>query len=230
MSSAPLLMLSSMATREILKELAGGHTRSSGQAVDAQAAGGVDVAKRVRAGEAVDVVVLAANVIDDLLAEGHLAGKRVDLVRSGVGIAIPSGRPRPDISSETAVRDAVMAAGSLSFSTGPSGNYLQGLFARWGIADAVRDRIVIPPPGTPVGRFVAEGRADLGFQQLSELINVAGIEVLGPLPAAIQTMTVFSAAVAAKSRDVPAADALIAALASPATGEVKRRFGMEPFT
>ncbi len=226
--TAPLLMLSSMATREILAELAAAHAHSSGQPVQAKAAGGVDVAKRVRAGEAIDVVVLAANVMDELIGAGHLQGPRVDLVRSGVGIAVPAGSPRPDVSTEEGVRAAVLGARTLSFSTGPSGNYLQQLFIRWGIADTVRDRIVVPPPGTPVGQLVAEGRAALGFQQLSELINVDGISLLGPLPPAIQTMTVFSAAVGSRSAQRDAAAALIDSLAAAGTADTKRRFGMEP--
>lgn len=227
-SSAPLLLISSMAAREVLKELASRHTQAGGAPVDARAAGGVDVAKRVRAGEALDVVVLASNVIDELLAEGHLAGKRFDLVRSGVGIAVPAGAPRPDVASEAAVRAAVVAAPTISFSTGPSGTYLQKLFERWGILSTVKDRILIPPPGVPVGSFVAEGKAALGFQQLSELINVPGIQVLGPLPDAIQQMTVFAGAVARSSAQPAAAQALLASMTAPSTADVKRRFGMEP--
>lgn len=227
-SSAPLLLISSMAAREVLKELASRHTQAGGAPVDARAAGGVDVAKRVRAGEALDVVVLASNVIDELLAEGHLAGKRFDLVRSGVGIAVPAGAARPDVASEAAVRAALVAAPTISFSTGPSGTYLQKLFERWGILSTVKDRILIPPPGVPVGSFVAEGKAALGFQQLSELINVPGIQVLGPLPDAIQQMTVFAGAVARSSAQPAAAQALLASMTAPSTADVKRRFGMEP--
>jgi molybdate transport system substrate-binding protein len=227
-SPAPLVLLSSMAAREVLKELATRYTQAGGRAVDARAAGGVDVAKRVRAGDPVDVVVLASNVIDELLAEGHLVGARVDLVRSGVGIAVPSGHGRPDVGTEEAVRAAVLAAPTLSFSTGPSGTYLQKLFERWGIAAQVKDRIVVPPPGVPVGTLVAEGKAALGFQQQSELINVAGIDVLGPLPDAIQSMTVFSGAVSRTSRDPAAAAALLASMTGTPTADVKRRFGMEP--
>jgi molybdate transport system substrate-binding protein len=230
-SPSTLQILSSMASREILKELAMRHTQAGGPPVNAQAAGGVDVARRVRAGEIVDVVVLADNVIDELLAEGCLRGRRVDLVRSGVGIAVPAGHAHPDIGSEAGVRDAVLAARTLSFSTGPSGTYLQKLFERWGVLEQVRGRIIIPPPGVSVGSLVADGRAQLGFQQLSELINVAGIDVLGPLPPAIQSMTVFSAGIAATSTQVSAAEALVADLAAPGTAAVKRRFGMDqPFS
>jgi molybdate transport system substrate-binding protein len=152
----------------------------------------------------------------------------VDLVRSGVGIAVPAGSTRPDVSSEAAVRGAVLAARSVGFSTGPSGTHLQKLFERWGILEQIRDRIVIPRPGIPVGSLVASGEVDLGFQQLSELINVEGIQVLGPLPAAIQTLTVFSASVAATSQQAGAAGALVEHLASATTADIKRRHGMEP--
>jgi molybdate transport system substrate-binding protein len=227
-SAASLVLLSSMAAREVLKELAKRFTEAGGAPVDARAAGGVDVARRVRAGETLDVVVLAGNVIDELLVEGHLIGDRVDLVRSGVGIAVTSGRGRPDVSTEAAVREAVLAAPTISFSTGPSGAYLQKLFERWGILASVKERIVIPPPGVPVGTLVAEGKAALGFQQLSELINVEGIDVLGSLPDSIQQMTVFSGAVARASAQPAAARALLDAMTAPAAAEVKHRFGMEP--
>ena len=229
MSPAPLKMLSSMATREILAALAADFERATGQAVRAEAAGGVDIANRVQAGEPVDVVVLAANAIDTLIAAGRLlAGSRVDLVRSGVAIAVRAGAPRPDIASETAVKDAVAAARSLSYSTGPSGVYLEQLFERWGLLAAIRPRIVVPPPGVPVGALVAQGKAELGFQQWSELMNVAGIDVLGPLPPAIQTITTFSGGVGAQSTHVEAARHLLAHMAAPAAADLKRRFGMEP--
>lgn len=227
MSSEPLLMLSSMATRELLQALADRHSRASGQPVDARAAGGVEVAKRIRAGEPADVVVLASKVVDELIAEGRLVGPRVDLVESGVGVAVRRGAPRPDISTEEGVRAAVLAAPTISYSTGPSGTWLQQLFERWGIHETVKPRVVVPPPGVPVGSLVADGRAALGFQQLSELINLDGIDLLGPLPASIQTLTLFSAAVATTSRRKAEARALIDFLSSPETAEMKRHFGMD---
>jgi molybdate transport system substrate-binding protein len=229
MNTAPLKMLSSMATREILAALAADFERATGQAVRAEAAGGVDVANRVQAGEAVDVVVLAANAIDKLIAAGRLlAGSRVDLVKSGVAIAVRAGAPRPDIADAAAVKRAVAAARSLSYSTGPSGVYLEQLFERWGLLAGLRPRIVVPPPGIPVGTLVAQGKAELGFQQWSELMNVAGIEVLGPLPPAIQTITTFSGGIGAASTQADAARRLLAHMAAPATVELKRRFGMDP--
>lgn len=217
-----------MATREVLSELAGQFERSTGQPVAAEAAGGVDVAKRVQAGEALDVVVLASNAIDKLIAEGKVvAGSRVDLVRSGVAIAVRAGAPKPDISDEAAVKRAVVAAQTLSYSTGPSGVYLEKMFERWGVLEQIRSRIVVPPPGTPVGSLVASGAVELGFQQLSELQNLAGIDVVGPLPPAIQTITVFSGGVATVCQRPDVARALLSFMASGNATATKQRHGMD---
>jgi len=229
MPQPPIKLLSSMATREVLFELTAQYQRSTACPVATEAVGGVDVAKRVQAGEAVDVVVLSSGVIDKLIGEGKLrAGSRVDLARSGVAVAVAKGAPRPAIDSEAAVRRAVLEAKSLSYSTGPSGVYLEKLFERWGVLGQIRPRIVVAPPGVPVGSLVADGRAQLGFQQLSELKSLAGIDVLGPLPPEIQTITVFSGAIGTASRDADAARALLMYLAAPATAGVKQRHGLEP--
>lgn len=226
MTGSTLRLISSMATRELLAALARQYEQNTGQAVSPEAAGGVDVARRVSAGEAVDVVVLASNAIDKLIAEGRIAGRRVDLVHSGVAIAVSAGAPRPAIATEADVKALVLAAPSLSYSTGPSGVYLEQLFARWGVLDHIRPRIVVPPPGVPVGALVANGTAALGFQQLSELMNLEGITVLGPLPDDIQQLTVFSGGVSASSASPAAAAALLDYLASPATAPLKQQHGM----
>lgn len=228
MTMRSLKLISSMATREMLAALAARYQQESGRDVHAEAAGGVDVAKRIAAGEPHDVVVLASNAIDRLMADGAvLAGSRVDLVRSGVAIAVPAAAARPPIGSPADVKAAVLAAPSLSYSTGPSGVYLEKLFKHWGILDEISPRIVVPPPGVPVGALVAEGRAALGFQQLSELMNLPGIAVLGSLPDEIQTMTVFSGGICTASSEAAAARALLGFLASPATTALKQRYGME---
>lgn len=226
--TGPLKMVSSMATRELLAALAQQYQRESGIVVLAEAAGGVEVARRISAGEAADVVVLAANAIDKLIAEGRIIGARVDLVRSGIALAVRAGAAQPSVATEDDVKAAVQAAPSLSYSTGPSGVYLEKLFARWGILDEVRPRIVVPPPGVPVGSLVADGRAALGFQQLSELMNLDGITVLGALPDSIQSMTAFSGAVCAVSTQRAAAAALLDFLAAPCVAGTKQAFGMEP--
>lgn len=228
MSSTPLKLISSMATREVLAELVSQYQRITAQPVTAEAAGGVDVAKRVQGGEMVDVVVLASDATDKLIAQGKLlAGSRVDIVKSGVAVAVRDGAQRPPIDSEEAVKHAVLAAKTLSYSTGPSGVYLEKIFARWGILDSIRSRIVVSPPGVPVASLVADGRAELGFQQLSELMNRPGIEVLGPLPPAIQSVTTFSGGIAAACSRPESADALLAYLASPAAVEIKHRYGLD---
>jgi molybdate transport system substrate-binding protein len=220
-----------MATRAVLADLARSYEIRSGRAVVIESVGGVDAAKLVQAGEPFDVVVLARDAIDKLSAAGHLvAGSERDLARSGVAVAGRAGAPHPDVDSEDAVRRAVRAARTIGTSTGPSGVALIRLFERWGIADEVRARIVTPPPGVPVGALVARGEVELGFQQHSELVHRAGIDVLGPLPAPIQIVTTFSAAVGARARQPDAARALLEFMASPAAVDAKRREGMEPIS
>ena len=227
--SASIKIISSMATRQLLADLIAQFQLTSEQRVTVESVGGVDAAKRVRAGEAFDIVILSANVIEDLIEAGTIvAGSRVDLVKSGVSVAVRSGSPRPDIGSEEALRRAVVQARSISYSTGPSGVHLMKLFERWGIADDVKDRIIQAPPGVPVGTLVAEGKVELGFQQLSELMHVPGIDVLGSLPPAIQSVTTFSAGLATASTQPEAVRALLSFMASPAAAEPKVKNGMEP--
>jgi molybdate transport system substrate-binding protein len=221
--------ISSMATHQVLADLVDEFRKRSGWEVDVESVGGVDAARRVQAGEAFDVVVLASNAIDPLLASGRLAaGSKVDLVRSGVAVAVRAGAPRPDIASEEALRRAVLGARRLSYSTGPSGVHLARVFERWGIADAIRSRIVQAPPGVPVGTLVARGDVELGFQQLSELMHLESIDVVGQLPPEVQIVTTFSGGVCTAATQPDAARKLLAFLASPAADEAKRRHGMEP--
>lgn len=229
MTEPPLHVISSMATRELMSELARDYASATSREVATEAAGGVDVAKRVERGDALEVVVLAASAIDKLIAERKvLAGSRVDLVRSGVAVAVRAGAPRPDIATEEALRRAVLRAKTLSYSTGPSGTHLEKTFERWGVLAELRPRIVVPPPGVPVGSLVASGTAEIGFQQLSELANLPGVEVVGPLPPPIQTLTIFSGGIAATCRRPDAARALLEFMASPAAADAKKRHGLEP--
>ena len=224
-----LRLISSMATRQLLADLVARFAATSPQKVSVESVGGVDAAKRVKAGEAFDGVILASNAIDDLIAAGKVvAGSRVDLVLSGVAIAVRAGAQRPDISTEEAVKRAVLAAPSLSYSTGPSGVALAALFDRWGIAGTIKPRIVQAPPGVPVGTLVARGEVELGFQQLSELMHLPGIDVVGALPAPVRIVTTFSGGICAAAKDPAGAAALLAYLASPATAKAKRLHGMEP--
>ena len=221
--------ISSMATRPALAELAERCERETGLRVEIESVGGVDAAKRVTAGERFDIAWLAADAIDRLAADGHLvAGSRVDLMRSEVWAAVPAGAARPDIGSEAAVREAVRNARTLGYSTGPSGAHLARLFARWGIADEIAPRVVQAPPGVAVGALIARGDVALGFQQRSEIAGVDGVDALGPLPEAIQNVTVFSGAVCTGSTQPDAAASVLAFMAAPACDDTKLRHGMLP--
>jgi len=227
--STTITGISSMATRPVLADLAAAYRARTGVEVAIESVGGVDAARRVLAGEAFDVVVLASDAIARLAAAGRvIAGSEAALVHSGVAVAVRAGAALPDLGSEDAVRAAVLAARSLSYSTGPSGVQLARLFERWGIADQIASRIVQAPPGVPVGSLVARGEVDLGFQQLSELLPLPGIEIIGPLPPAVQITTTFTAAVCTAAAQPDAARALLAFLQSPEAAEAKRRHGMDP--
>jgi len=219
-----------MATRHLLVDLAAEFSASSPSGdVSVVSMGGVEAATRVAAGEPFDGVVLAGGAIERLIAQGHiLAGSRVDIVKSPMAIAVRTGESRPSIETEEAVRQAVLAAPRIGYSTGPSGDHLIALFDRWGISAAVKQRLVQARPGIPVASLVAGGEADVGFQQLSELMNVEGVEVLGLLPEAIQGTTIFAGGVASVSTQAARVRELFAFMASPAVAALKRKHGMQP--
>lgn len=220
--------ISSMATRQVLAELAALWQAGGGPLVAIESVGGVDAARRVQAGEeAFDLVFLAMDALARLAAAGCLVeGSQVALMRSSTAVAVRAGAPLPAIDSEDAVRAAVLAAPSIGYSTGPSGTALQALFARWGLAETLAPRLVQARPGVPVATLVAGGEAALGFQQLSELVNAPGIQVVGALPEAIAIDTVFGAAIVAGSPAERQAADLLAFMASPAATAAKQCQGM----
>ena len=231
----PLKALSSMATKALLKDLCGEFAPSQAWPLEIESTGGVDAAKRVAAGEAVDLVLLASDAIDRLMsAQQVMPHSRGDWVLSSVAMATPASAPRPDIHDEASLKAAVAAAPSIGYSTGPSGVYLEQLFARWGMSEAVKAKLVVPPPGTPVGALIASGQVALGFQQRSELIHLQGITVLGDLPSDVAYTTIFSSALGLSLAQDPqrlaAAQAWQQHLMSSATTEAKRRHGMQPVT
>ena len=229
MQTPRLTGISSMATRALLGDLAQAYRQRSGVDVRFESVGGVDAARRVAAGEVFDVVVLAADAVDKLAAAGHVRdGSRVDVVRSQVAVAVRAGAPRPDIGSEAALREAVLAAPRVGYSTGPSGTALLALFQRWGVAETLRERIVQAPPGVPVGTLLARGEVELGFQQLSELLPLQGIDIVGPMPADAPILTIFAGGLCSAGRQPQTAGALLDFMRSPETAELKRRHGMAP--
>lgn len=220
-------IVSSMATRRLLGDLVAALPASNDVSVESM--GGVDAAKRVAAGEPFDGVVLAAGAIEQLIAQGHVvAGSRVDLVTSPMAVAVRTGVSHPQIGTEDAVKHAVLAAHHIGYSTGPSGDHLLALFERWGIGAVVKDRLVQARPGIPVASLVASGEVELGFQQLSELMNVETVDVVGLLPDAIQGTTTFSGGVTRVSSSSDRVREVLAFMASPVVAAIKRKHGMEP--
>jgi len=221
--------ISSMAARQVLAELVARYGVATGRTVSIEATGGVDAAKRVRTGEVFDLVILADDVIDTLETEGHLvAGSRVAFVRSPMAMAVRVGEKRPDIGSEGAIRAAVMSARSIGYSTGPSGTHFLAVLRSWGLDIAAPGRFVQAKPGIPVATLVARGEATIGIQQLSELLGVPGIDIVGILPPPVQSVTTFSIGVGIRTAHVEEARAAISYLNSAEAIEIKRRFGMEP--
>jgi molybdate transport system substrate-binding protein len=219
-----------MATRHLLADLVAAFSATAPQAdVLVESMGGVDAARRVAAGEAFDGVVLASGAIDKLIAQGAVvAGSRVDLVKSPMAAAVRTGTTHPSIESEEAVKQAVLSARHIGYSTGPSGDHLLALFERWGLRAVVNDRLVQARPGIPVASLVAGGEADLGFQQLSELLNVDGVDVVGLLPESIQGTTTFSGGITRASTRSDRVREVLAFMASLSVASIKRRHGMDP--
>ena len=229
--SAEITVLSSGALREIVTELLPQFEKSSGHKVAITWSGTANVKKQIGGGETYDLVIVGALVIDAFIKDGRLRpGSRIDLVRSGVGVAVKAGTPKPDISSATAVKNALLAAKSVAYSTGPSGVYVQKLFEKLGVAEQMKAKAKQTVSGTRVGEYLVRGDADLGFQQIAELIHEKGIDYLGPLPPEIQNITVFSSGIHTGAKQPDAAKAFQAFLAAPAAAAVVKKNGMEPAT
>src|SRR5262245_16639458 len=177
-----------------------------------------------------DLAILTDEAIDDLIRQGKIvAGSRVDLARSAIGIAVRQGAPKPDIGSADALRQALISARTISYSkTGISGVYFPTVLERLGIAAQVASKTLVPTPGVLVGDLVAKGDAELGVQQISELLPVPGIEIVGPLPPELQKLTVFSAGLFVGASEPQVAKALVALLTSASAGPVYERNGLEP--
>ncbi|GAA1383458.1 molybdate ABC transporter substrate-binding protein [Kitasatospora putterlickiae] len=219
--------LSSMATRVILAELSEHIRQAHGIPVGFESAGGVDIARRVRAGAEADLLVLADDAMAALAAEGHvLAGTLRPLWISQVVAAVPGGSPAPALGSEADLRAALLAAARIAYSTGPSGTAVVGLIDRLGLSDEVRGKLVQAPPGVPVGSMLASGDADLAFQQHSELMGLPGVTVVGPLPGSAAISSTFTGGVPATSSEPGRAAAVLDLLGSDAAASTAHAHGM----
>ena len=227
--AADIVGISSMATRQILAERSGVYQQKTGRSVAIESVGGVDAARRIRAGETFDVVVLADDAMKKLEDDGFLkSGSRAGFADSAIAVAVGSGARRPDLSDEAATKAAVLSAQSVGYSTGPSGTHVLKLLEKWGADQSKSVRIVQAPPGVPVGTLLARGDAELGFQQLSEFLDVPGIDIVAALPPEIQSLTRFSCGVCALASNEAGARDFISYLTSAEADASIRRHGMEP--
>ena len=229
-------VMTSGALSAALREVTPAFERASGSTLIIVSGGSVagvpdSIPDRLQRGERADVLIMAASSIDDLTKAGRVvAGSRVDLARSSIGVAVRAGSPTPDISSVDALTRTLLRATSIAYSSSVSGVYVSTeLFQRLGIAGQVlaKSRKI---DSEPVAAVVARGDAEIGFQQISELRPVPGIEVVGPLPSEVQRVTVFSAAAVAGSANPSGGRALIAFLSAPVASAAIARSGMDPVT
>ena len=208
-------ILCSNGVKSVMLEILPACERKSGARIETVWGSTMGLQKDIAAGADGDLAVLTAEVIDGLIAEGKAAaGSRADLARSGIGVAVRKGAAKPDIASPEALKRALLAARSVSHSkTGQSGIYFPTVLAKLGISDAMKSKLVGPEGGTPIGEVVARGEAEIGIQQISELLPVPGIEIVGPLPGPLQKITVFSAGVLATAQDQNRAKEVLAFIA-----------------
>lgn len=226
--AAEIKLLGSGAMKEIITELLPEFEKSSGHKVTPTWTGTANIVKQVGSGEVFDLVVVGAPEVEKFIAEGKFRpGSRADLARSGVGLAVKAGAPKPDISSPDAVKKALLAAKAVAYSTGPSGVYVRALFDKLGVASEVVPKSKTTAPGSRVGDYLIKGEADLGFQQISELMHEHGIDFLGPLPAEIQNYTVYSSGISSAAKEPDAARALQAFLRAAKAAAAYKKNGME---
>ena len=221
-----LKVMLSAGFKEAYLELLPGFERATGHKVENLWVPSSQMVSRLKGGEIVDLVVMSAASLEEL-KNAAVVTEYTHLARSGIGVAVKAGAPKPDISSGDAVKRAVLAAKGIAYSSGPSGLYLIKLFERMGITGAIAHKVT-QTQGVPSGNVVARGEAEIAFQQVSELLPVPGIDLVGPLPPDIQEITVFAAGLHARAPEPAAAKALAGHLATPAAAPVIRKHGMEP--
>ena len=228
-NAAEIKVLSTQATEEAYRELVPQFEKASGHKVTTVFTGTLAANKRLAAGETYDLLIMSAPSIEEHIKAGKVVpGSRVDLAKSGVGVGVKAGAPKPDISTTEALKKTVLAAKSIGYSTGPSGNYMIGLFQRLGIADEIKGKLKQTPTGVFVGSIIASGDAEIGFQQVSELSHFAGVDYVGPLPADVQYFTTFSSGIMAAAKEADAANALVKFITAPAAAAAFTKRGMEP--
>src|SRR5882757_6959190 len=228
-NAAEIKVLSTQATEEAYKELVPQFEKASGHKVTTIFTGTLGVMKRLSDGESYDLLIMSRQSIDELAQSGKVvAGSPADIAKSGVGVAVGKGKPKPDISTVDALKKSLLAAKSIGYSTGPSGVYVITMFQKMGIADEIKSKLKQTPTGVFVGSIIASGEAEIGFQQVSELSFFPGIDYAGPLPAEVQLVTVFSAGVPAGAKEADAARSLVSFITAPAAAAVFKKHALDP--
>ena len=227
--SAEIKVLSTQATEDAYKELVPQFEQATGHKVTTVFTGTLGANKRLADGESYDMLIMSSGSIDEYLKSGKLAaGSRVDLAKSGVGIGVKASARKPDISSVEALKQTMLSALSIGYSTGPSGIYIVSLFEKLGIADQVKGKLKQTPTGMLVGTLIASGEAEIGVQQVSELSHFPGVDYVGPLPEAVQRYTTFASGIVADTKESEAAKALVKFITAPAAAQAYKKRGMEP--
>ena len=227
--AADIRVIAPNAVKEPILEIVAMYEKATGHKVTMAWGGTESITKRVGEGEVFEVVVNAAQNIDALSRSGRLAqGSRTDFARSSVGVAVRAGLPRPDVSSAEGLKRALLQANSIAISSGTSGRFLEQLFQRLGVAEQVRGKLRQPPSGAQIGEMLARRDADIGFQQVSELLHARGIDYIGPLPADMQSITVYSGGLHATAGGNEAARSFLGMLNAPASAAFIRKAGLDP--
>jgi molybdate transport system substrate-binding protein len=227
--AADITVIGSTAMTEFIDAVVPIFEHDSGHTVKASFLSGSVLPVRVKEGAPADLIVTTPESIDDLVKAGKVvAGSRVDFVRSSAGVAVRAGAPKPDISTPEAFKNALLAAKSVGISKGPSGLYMLSLLDRLGIADAVKAKAVFTEPGQRVGLVIADGRAEIGVQQITELLAMSGIDYVGPLPPALQTTIIYATARSANAKELAAANEFVKFLSSKAVVPSARKMGLDP--
>jgi molybdate transport system substrate-binding protein len=228
-NAAEVTVIASTAMREVMDELVPIFERASGHKVAINFLSGSVLPVKLKEGAQADVVVTTPATIDDLVAAGRVvANTRVDFVRSGAGVAVRAGAPKPNVATPEALKAALLAAKTVGYSQGPSGVHFMTVLERLGITDQVKAKGVVPPLGTRVGTLVAEGKADIGVQQITELLQIPGIDFVGPLPKELQANIVYATATPTSAKEKAGAAALVKFLASEPALPVIKKVGLEP--
>ena len=229
LNAAEVNVIASTAMREVLEELVPMFERASGHKVAVSFQSGAVLPVKIKEGAQADLVVTTPETIDDLVKAGKVvAGTRADFVRSGAGVAVRSGAPKPDISTPEALKAALLSAKSVGYSQGPSGVHFMATMARLGIADQIKAKGVVPPLGQRVGALIAKGDAEIGVQQVTELLLIPGIDFVGPLPKELQANIIYATATPSTAKEKEAAAALVKFISSEPALPVIRKLGLEP--